>query len=488
MFHLRDYFLKFINQKNTKHKNIMQTVHLKRIIVLLIFGLLGVGVNHFIYAQSANLVENPSFEEYETCPKTYSPQDGSHKLIPNWGYPTLGAADYFHKCGINDAHVPDNFAGVSQPKSGKAYAGFFSTGDDKDYREYLQGILKEPLQAGKKYCIRYSFKLASLSYYACDQMGMYFSNTKVENMKREALKLNPQIKNPEGYFLDNIDEWEEVCEIYTAKGGEQYIILGNFKNDENTNYIAIDRNLGKERKSQAYYYIDDVYVVPLNDCKDCPCVAKDMEAVFVDTFYTGGRDPITGKVDKIINDGKIRISVSGGTPPYNIKWSNGSTSTLLTNLSAGTYTYSVIDQNNCNATGTVTFVEPEIETDEFLDGLRNIEEGSAIVLKNIFFDFGKTDLLPASYAELDKVVAYMLENKIKMIEISGHTDNKGSDASNTTLSQDRANAVVSYLVSKGVSPSTMTAKGYGESKPIDTNETEEGRAQNRRVEFKLIKK
>ena len=129
-----------------------------------------------------------------------------------------------------------------------------------------------------------------------------------------------------------------------------------------------------------------------------------------------------------------------------------------------------------------------IVKDEFLEGLKAIDEGSAVVLENIFFEFNKTDLLPASYAELDKVVQFMLEENIKLIEISGHTDSEGSDAYNQKLSEGRAASVVTYLASQGVKPERMRAVGYGESRPVDTNKTEEGRAQNRRVEFTLIKK
>ena len=96
--------------------------------------------------------------------------------------------------------------------------------------------------------------------------------------------------------------------------------------------------------------------------------------------------------------------------------------------------------------------------------------------------------MPASYAELDKVARFMIEEDIKLIEISGHTDSEGSDAYNQKLSDGRAAAVVSYLASKGVIPERMQAVGYGESRPVDTNQTEAGRAQNRRVEFTLIKK
>ena len=160
----------------------------------------------------------------------------------------------------------------------------------------------------------------------------------------------------------------------------------------------------------------------------------------------------------------------------------------LKNLPAGRYIYKASDSYNCQSSDTVVFVQPEIVKDEFLEGLKAIDEGSAVVLENIFFDFNKTDLLPASYAELNKVVQFMLEEDIKLIEISGHTDSEGSDAYNQKLSEGRAAAVVKYLASQGIKPERLQAVGYGESRPVETNQTEAGRAQNRRVEFTLIKK
>jgi outer membrane protein OmpA-like peptidoglycan-associated protein len=74
------------------------------------------------------------------------------------------------------------------------------------------------------------------------------------------------------------------------------------------------------------------------------------------------------------------------------------------------------------------------------------------------------------------------------IEISGHTDSKGSDDYNLNLSQGRSQSVVDYIVSQGIDSSRLTAHGYGEGKPIDTNDTDEGRANNRRVEFTVVKK
>ncbi len=120
--------------------------------------------------------------------------------------------------------------------------------------------------------------------------------------------------------------------------------------------------------------------------------------------------------------------------------------------------------------------------------LTPIEVGLTVRLKNIYFDFNKTTLKSESFAELNKVVNFLDQNPTVEIEIAGHTDSKGTDEYNVNLSQGRSQAVVDYLVSQGIGAARLTAKGYGESKPIDTNDTEDGRANNRRVEFTVLKK
>lgn len=118
--------------------------------------------------------------------------------------------------------------------------------------------------------------------------------------------------------------------------------------------------------------------------------------------------------------------------------------------------------------------------------LQPIEVNAAIVLKNIFFDFSKYDLKPESQVELDKVVQLMQDNPTVKIQIEGYTDNVGSAMDNMKLSENRAKAVVNYLVSKNISSARLTAKGFGATKPIADNSTEEGRAQNRRTELKIV--
>jgi len=119
--------------------------------------------------------------------------------------------------------------------------------------------------------------------------------------------------------------------------------------------------------------------------------------------------------------------------------------------------------------------------------LTPIEVGLTVRLKNIYFDFDKTTLKSESFVELNKVVDFLKRNGNVAIEIAGHTDSKGSDTYNLNLSQGRSQSVVDYLISQGIDSSRLNAQGYGESKPIDTNDSEAGRANNRRVEFTVLK-
>ncbi len=112
-------------------------------------------------------------------------------------------------------------------------------------------------------------------------------------------------------------------------------------------------------------------------------------------------------------------------------------------------------------------------------------KGSVSVLKNIFFDVDKFDLKEKSITELEKIVQFLTENPQIRVEISGHTDNTGSAAYNQQLSEKRAKSVYSYIVGKNINPSRLAWKGYGSSKPIQPNDTEEGRQQNRRIEFTI---
>ena len=117
--------------------------------------------------------------------------------------------------------------------------------------------------------------------------------------------------------------------------------------------------------------------------------------------------------------------------------------------------------------------------------LQPIEVNASIILKNIFFETNKFQLDPKSQAELDKIVQLLNDNPTLKIEISGYTDNVGKPSDNLSLSNNRAKSVVTYLIGKGIAAQRVVAKGYGETKPVADNTTEDGKAKNRRTELKV---
>ncbi|MDQ1086094.1 OmpA family protein [Siphonobacter sp. SORGH_AS_1065] len=116
-----------------------------------------------------------------------------------------------------------------------------------------------------------------------------------------------------------------------------------------------------------------------------------------------------------------------------------------------------------------------------------IEQGAKVALNNVFFETAKATLQTESFPELNRVVELMNKQKAMIVEIDGHTDSDGTEEANQKLSQDRAESVRTYLISKGIPENRVVAKGFGESRPIAMNDTPEGKQQNRRVEFVILK-
>ncbi|WP_352890968.1 OmpA family protein [Sinimarinibacterium thermocellulolyticum] len=120
--------------------------------------------------------------------------------------------------------------------------------------------------------------------------------------------------------------------------------------------------------------------------------------------------------------------------------------------------------------------------------LGGCEAGDTLVLRDVNFEVDEDRLTADAEAVLDEVVAELQAHPDFVIEVAGHTDDKGSESYNQSLSERRARSVVSYLVSRGIPQSRLTAVGYGESQPIADNQTEEGRERNRRVELKILRR
>ena len=114
------------------------------------------------------------------------------------------------------------------------------------------------------------------------------------------------------------------------------------------------------------------------------------------------------------------------------------------------------------------------------------QPSKTFVLEDCNFETGKATLEEESYKVLDELVAYLIRKDDEKIEVGGHTDNVGKAAANLTLSLERANTVRAYLLTKGIDPDRVTAKGYGMTVPVADNKSEEGRAQNRRTEVTIL--
>lgn len=231
--------------------------------------------------QSQNLIVNASFEEYKKCPRA----DKEKSLKLKEGVKGIkGSSHYFHSCsaGLNPQKNP---YGSQKAADGEAYCGLLLTSfspTECQQRSYIQMELSEPLEAGKKYVFSALLSLADKSGYYTDQFGVYFSNEKWK--KKEALSSllgKASYTNPLDSFISDTSVWQEVKGIYNAKGGESYLIIGNFQPCGKTSRKAVTPNdsvgtmYNMKRKFRedasgsslktyhlAYYYVDQLSLSP----------------------------------------------------------------------------------------------------------------------------------------------------------------------------------------------------------------------------------
>lgn len=366
-----------------------------------------------LLAQQDNLVYNPSFEDYLSCPRRIE-ATGQLTIVEGWYQPTGGSADYFNRCGTPTCSVPRNKMGYQQPHSGNGYCGIYC--NKTEYREYLQTELRQPLAAGCTYRLTFYVSLSEYSTCAVATMGGLLTAYRAEDTARCMLTHReereigagmrqvisttfiPQVQNSIDTPLTDWRRWTRISGTFTAKGGERFLTIGNFATATKSG-ITVPDSL-KPQLTGAYYFIDDVELVLINCPPDKPKTAPAAD-------------------DPLFDPAKLTT-------------------------------------------------------------------GSTIVLRNIFFDFDKSTLLQKSFNELQKLIALLEAHPHMKIMVVGHTDNQGSNAYNQRLSEQRANAVVEYLVMKGIDGRRLKSKGRGAYEPIDVNTTEQGRANNRRVEVKIL--
>lgn len=292
-----------------------------------------------------------------------------------------------------------------------------------DYREYLQTQLKQPLLAGQTYELTFFVSLSEYSSGCVATIGGLLTKERISDTNRMVL-MKKEIKKLSPQISQTI----------------------------------------------ATYYE--------------PQVVNPFDRVITD--YRGWT-MITGKF--VAQGGEEFLTIGNFFPASK---SNVQDHDSLTYLLPGAYYYIDDVSLYCLTCGDTTPQLVAAMTDtvtieqKILGTEAPLQEGNTFILKNIFFDFDKSVVLQQSYNELKGLVQILNKYPKMKIEVGGHTDGRGSIDYNQRLSESRAKAVVDYLISKGIDPARLKYKGYGKTQPIDSNNTDEGRARNRRVEFKIL--
>jgi hypothetical protein len=217
---------------------------------------------------SQNLITNGSFENYTGIDCDYGGFDNSNvaplqHILNNWY--TLNSSDYFSSVctpiNFSVAGVPENLFGESYAYNGNSYVGCILFQANVEMKEYIYQQLSAPLQAGHMYCLSYYVSRADGITHAIHSIGAHFSNTTPTLFNGYYSNKTPQIINQNGFVTDTIG-WTQIQGCYTAIGGEQFITIGNFNSNTNTDTLFIgSTNPTYNADRYAYYYIDDITLI-----------------------------------------------------------------------------------------------------------------------------------------------------------------------------------------------------------------------------------
>lgn len=212
-------------------------------------------ISTLAYGQ-ANLVPNPSFEDYNGCPTFASQLD---RAAP-WFNPNVGTPEYFNTCATAASFIslPAGTTGHFQyPRTGNGFAGFYTFSTEvQNMREYVEVELTEPLENGKCYYLEFFVNAPNDFELASDGIGAYVSQGAITGTNPNIFMVTPQIENPSSNVITDTLGWTKVSGYFTATGGENHITIGNFRDDTSTNLTQINWNVWYVGTS--YLYVDDV--------------------------------------------------------------------------------------------------------------------------------------------------------------------------------------------------------------------------------------
>jgi OOP family OmpA-OmpF porin len=330
------------------------------------------------------------------------------------------------------------------------------------YACFLQsdGTWTEPRTLGKKIVLPEYDEMTP--YVAADGVTMYFSSNRPGGLGDNDIWMTKRLDDSWQKWSDpvnlgspiNTTGWDAFFTL--DAGGEFAYLTTNLKTYGESDIVRV-KLLEKEKPNPVVMVSGNVY----NQKTKQP-----LSASLVYQTLPDGADAGNGISSP--TDGAFKIVL-----PYDKNYSIHATADKFFAVS-----------ENLNLDSLIKAGYKEIHKDLYLVP---IEIGQVVRLNNVFFDFDKWDLRPESYVELDRVVKLLEENPAIEIEMSAHTDSKGTDEYNFKLSDNRARSVMEYIISKGIKPSRIVSKGYGESKPVVENDTDENRQLNRRVEFTIMK-
>jgi OmpA-OmpF porin, OOP family len=391
----------------------------------------------------------------------------AHKYIDGWDTPEKLRITNFENFITNSGTW-----GVHLAKNGRVLFIYKSISVDTAFHEIFVSFLKsdtlwsEPVKLNETINKRSGTQGNFSPFLAPDEVTLFFSSDRTggygsadiymcKRLDNSWLKWSEPINLGE---IVNSDEWEGYF-LISPDGKYGYFVSGDKSIGENDIF----------RMKLEPSFLPKPVVVITGKVTDL----KNSELIPAEISFESTTDKTQKYYAKFNPDKKrFRLVVSGGKK-YKFKFSSPGY-----NNNVGSVDYTSITGYKEIKFDVGLKVKTVIEA---------AEEPEIITLENVYFDFGKAEVKSESYPELDKIVRLMFENPGIQIEISAHTDNVGSDDYNMKLSQSRAESVLNYLVANGIQENRLTAKGFGSSKPVADNNTEQGRQKNRRVEFKIIK-
>jgi OmpA-OmpF porin, OOP family len=266
-------------------------------------------------------VPNGSFEDTIRCPSG----SAEINLSKFFSSPTKATPDYFNSCALLSStfSVPENGMGFQLAHSGNSYGGIVCYGYGTDYREYIQTSLLNSLKKGKYYYVEYYTSLGNNASVGCNQLGILFSSSFLNLNTLTNINSSKSISNS-SLILDTLD-WVKLSYYYKAEGDENYLIIGNFKNDFNTDTVTNILINGEN-----YYYIDDISVLEID--YEIPNVFTPNSDGFNDVFYFN-TEIINAKDLSIYNRWGVKMFQSSTIYSWNGRTTSGE------ECAVGTYYY-----------------------------------------------------------------------------------------------------------------------------------------------------